>query len=79
MKQIIELTPENFRVIRTEYFHFSLEFVAKHTGLSINTIRHAEMGISVRKENIEKLVRFYQFCREVKIQIRNTKETKSIC
>lgn len=76
MKRIIELTPENFRIIRTEYFHFSLEFVAKHTGLSINTIRHAEMGISVRKENIEKLVRFYQFCREIKIKVRNSKEIK---
>lgn len=79
MKQIIELKPENFRVIRTEYFHFSLEFVAKHTKLSIPTIRHAEIGVRVSPATIATLMKFYVFCYEVKIKIKNTKETKSKC
>ena len=76
MKQIIELKPENFRIIRTEYFHFSLEFVSKHTKLSIPTIRHAELGVRVSNKTITTLMKFYAFCHEVKIKIKNTKETK---
>lgn len=76
MKQIVELKPENFRLIRTEYFHFSLEFVAKHTKLSIPTIRHAELGVRVSLATIDTLMKFYAFCNEVKIKIKNAKETK---
>lgn len=76
MKQIVELKPENFRLIRTEYFHFSLEFVAKHTKLSIPTIRHAELGVRVSSATIDTLMKFYTFCNKVKIKIKNTKEIK---
>lgn len=79
MKQIVELKPENFRLIRTEYFHFSLEFVAKHTKLSIPTIRHAELGVRVSLATIATLTKFYTFCHEIKIQVRNTKEEESKC
>ena len=63
---IIALIPANFRRIRTEYFGYTMEQVAKATNLSVGTIRNAEVGIGVSKEKLKTITDFYamqELCR----------------
>ena len=74
MAREVTLRQENLRILRTQYFHFTLEFVERHTGVSTTTIRNAEIGRKIKKENLNKIFVFYIKADDIKQYIRNHPE-----